>query len=89
MNTQELADRLANDAMISKSEAMRIIKCTFKIIRECEDDVSIKDFGRFGTAVRAARIGRNPRTGEPVQIKQRRAPTFSASKALKDAKNVI
>lgn len=50
-------------------------------------EVTLKDLGKLKTTVRAARVGHNPMTGEPVQIPVKTVPAFSASKALKDAVN--
>ena len=49
------------------------------------NELAITDLGKFGTAQRAAKTGRNPKTGEAIQIAAKRAPKFSPAKALKDA----
>lgn len=49
------------------------------------NELAITDLGKFGSAQRAAKTGRNPKTGEAIQIAAKRAPKFSPAKALKDA----
>ena len=51
------------------------------------DEVTLVGFGTFYAGLRAARTGRNPKTGQPIEIKAAKAPKFRAGKALKDAIN--
>ena len=90
MNKAELIDAIALSADISKAAAGRALDATFDAIAETlknGDQVSLVGFGTFQVKDRAARTGRNPQTGEPIQIKASRAPGFKAGKALKDAVN--
>ncbi len=90
MNKSELIDAVAASADISKAEAGRVIDAMIETITSSlkrEDPVVLVGFGTFATKHRAARIGRNPQTGEPIQIKAAIVPSFKAGKALKDAVN--
>ncbi len=90
MNKNEFIDRVADLGGISKAEAGRSVDAVFDAITEAlkkGDDVRLVGFGTFSAAKRAAREGRNPRTGETIQIKASIAPKFSAGKGLKDALN--
>lgn len=90
MNKSELIDAVAGSADISKAEAGRVIDAMIETITSSlqrEDPVVLVGFGTFATKHRAARIGRNPQTGAPIQIKAAKVPSFKAGKALKDAVN--
>ena len=90
MNKNEFVDRVADMADMNKSEAGKAVDAVFDAITEAlkkGDDVRIVGFGTFSAAKRAAREGRNPRTGETIQIKASNQPKFSAGKGLKDALN--
>jgi len=90
MNKSELIDAVALSADISKAAAGRAIDAAVDTIAEAlkaGDQVALVGFGTFQVKDRAARTGRNPQTGEPIQIKASRAPSFKAGKALKDAVN--
>lgn len=90
MNKSELIDVVAGAADLSKAEAARSIDAIMKAITETLADggtVSLIGFGTFSVSDRAARTGRNPRTGETIQIKAAKLPKFKAGKALKDAVN--
>ena len=72
----------------SKAEAMRAVEGVFDSITKSlarGEDVNVTGFGKFRVVKRAARAGRNPRTGATVQIAAKTVPRFSAGKALKDA----
>lgn len=72
----------------SKAEALRAVETVFDSITKSlarGEDVSVTGFGKFRVVKRAARTGRNPRTGATVQIAAKSVPRFSAGKALKDA----
>jgi DNA-binding protein HU-beta len=88
MNKSELVDAMAEAAEISKSSAARALDAfTDSIAASLKngDSVSIIGFGTFSVKERAARTGRNPQTGESIQIAASKNPSFKAGKALKDA----
>ena len=90
MNKQELIDNIAESAGISKAEAGRALdEVTDSITGALKkgDSVVLVGFGTFSVRQRAARQGRNPRTGEKIQIAAASVPAFKAGKALKDAVN--
>ncbi len=91
MNKTELVSLVAQKAQISKDSASEAVDATFNVIAsalQSEDTVRIVGFGNFQVAHRKASIGRNPRTGDPIQIKASKIPKFKAGKALKEAVNV-
>ncbi len=90
MNKNEFIDRVADLAGMSKADAARAVDAVFDTITETlkkGDDVRLVGFGAFSAAQRAAREGRNPRTGETIQIPASIQPKFSAGKGLKEALN--
>ena len=90
MNKAELIDAVAEGADISKAAATRAVDTMFDSITNSlkqGDQVTLVGFGTFSVKERAARTGRNPRTGEPIQIAASKVPGFKAGKALKDAVN--
>jgi len=90
MNKSELIDAVALSADISKAAAGRALDATIDTIAEAlraGDQVTLVGFGTFQVKDRAARTGRNPQTGEAIQIKASKVPGFKAGKALKDAVN--
>ncbi|MDX2478669.1 MAG: HU family DNA-binding protein [Gammaproteobacteria bacterium] len=90
MNKSEMIDMVAEAADISKAAAGRAVDAVFDGITgslKGGDSVTLVGFGTFSISDRAARSGRNPRTGETIQIKASRMPKFKAGKALKDAVN--
>ena len=90
MNKAELTEVVASSADLSKVAASRavdaIIDSIIGALRN-GDQVSIAGFGTFSVKQRSARSGRNPRTGEPIEIQASNVPGFKAGKALKDAVN--
>ena len=81
---------VAEAADISKAAAGRAVDAVFEGISsslKSGDTVTLVGFGTFSVSSRAARSGRNPRTGETIQIKASKMPKFKAGKALKDAVN--
>ena len=88
MHKSELIETIATEAGISKPAAGRaldsLLDTVTRSLKEGER-VSLAGFGTFSVSRRAARNGRNPRTGERIPIKARNAPRFSAAKGLKDA----
>ena len=90
MNKAELVDAVANAANLSKADAGRAVDAVVNSITAAlkkGEQVSVVGFGTFGVKHRAARSGRNPRTGETIAIKASNVPGFKAGKALKDAVN--
>ena len=87
MNKTELIAAVAAKAGLTKKDAERVVNATVDAITESlvkGDKVSVSGFGIFEVKEREARIGRNPRTKEAIQIPATRLPAFKASKALKD-----
>ncbi|MBT8059998.1 MAG: HU family DNA-binding protein [Xanthomonadales bacterium] len=90
MNKSDLVDAVADAAGLSKADAGRALDATIDTITgalKSGQAVSLVGFGTFSVRDRAARTGRNPRTGETIQIKASKNPAFKAGKALKDAVN--
>lgn len=90
MKKSELVEAVATEAGLTKAEATRAIDATFAAITKALKKVGkvpVAGFGTFGVSKRAAREGRNPRTGETVKIAARNAVTFKAGTALKDSVN--
>ena len=90
MNKNELIESIAQAADISKAAAERALDGTIAAITSSLKEggmVTLVGFGTFYVGERAARSGRNPRTGETIEIKASRVPKFRAGKALKDAVN--
>ncbi len=90
MNKSELIDQIAKSADISKAAAGRALDATVGAIRTSLKKggmVTLVGFGTFYVGKRAARSGRNPRTGATIKIKAARVPKFRAGKALKDTVN--
>lgn len=90
MNKSELIEAVADAAGLTKADAGRAIDATVAAITDTlskGDSLSLIGFGTFSISERAARTGRNPRTGETIQIKAAKLPKFKAGKALKDAVN--
>ena len=88
MNKTELVAMVAEKSGITKKDAERVVSATFDmIIAELMkgEKVQISGFGSFEVKEREARVGRNPRTKEAIDIPASKAPVFKASKALKDA----
>lgn len=92
MNKSELIDAIAASADISKAAAGRALDAVTdsitKALKEA-DVVSLVGFGTFQVKERAARTGRNPQTGAPINIPAANIPSFKAGKALKDAVNPV
>jgi DNA-binding protein HU-beta len=90
MNKTDLIEHIAKQADISKAAATRALEATLGAIKTTlkkGNSVSIVGFGTFAVGKRAARAGRNPRTGEAIKIKAARVPKFRPGKALKEALN--
>ena len=90
MNKSELIDRIAAGSDISRAAAARALDATIDAITDAlkqSESVALVGFGTFSVRERAARTGRNPQTGETIEIGAARVPAFKAGKALKDALN--
>jgi len=90
MNKSELVDAIASASGLSKADSGRAVDALVKSVTKAlkkGDTVSLVGFGTFSVRKRAARTGRNPRTGETIKIKASKNPAFKAGKALKDAVN--
>lgn len=90
MNKSELIEAVAEQAEMTKAEAGRAVDAIVATITDTmskQEDVSLIGFGTFTVRERAARTGRNPQTGEAIQIKAAKVPAFKAGKALKEAVN--
>ena len=90
MNKQELIAAVAAEANITKADAGKAVDAMTATITKAlkkGDSVTLIGFGTFKVSQRAARTGRNPQTGKELKIAARKAPGFSAGKALKDAVN--
>lgn len=90
MNKTELIEHIAQSADISKAAATRALEALIVAVKTTlkkNGSVTLVGFGTFSASKRAARIGRNPRTGEAIKIKAAKVPKFKAGKGLKDAVN--
>lgn len=90
MNKTELIEHIAKNADLSKADAGRALEATLGAIKTTlrkGGAVTLVGFGTFAVGKRAARTGRNPRTGAAVKIKAAKVPKFKAGKGLKDALN--
>jgi DNA-binding protein HU-beta len=90
MNKAEFVSAIADAAGLTKVDAGKAVESAIKVIEKSlkkGDSVSIVGFGTFTVRKRAARTGRNPRTGATIKIKASKVPAFKAGKALKDALN--
>ncbi|MDP3842952.1 MAG: HU family DNA-binding protein [Glaciimonas sp.] len=90
MNKTELIEHIAQSADISKAAATRALEALIVAVKTTlkkNGSVTLVGFGTFSVGKRAARIGRNPRTGESIKIKAAKVPKFKAGKGLKDAVN--
>jgi DNA-binding protein HU-beta len=90
VNKSELIDHIARQADISKAAAGRALEALIggvKATLKKNNSVSLVGFGTFSVSKRAARTGRNPRTGAAIKIKSAKVPKFRPGKALKDHLN--
>ena len=90
MNKQELAQKVAGDTGLSQNQAKDIVDTVFKTIADelaGGGEVAVSGFGKFSVSERSAREGRNPATGETIQIAASKAARFSAASGLKTALN--
>ena len=90
MNKQELVANIAEKAGMTKADAARALEATVDAVTEAlqrTETVTLVGFGSFYVGERAARSGRNPRTGKDIKIKAAKVPKFRAGKGLKDSVN--
>ena len=90
MNKSDLVQSVADKSGISKADSAKAVDAVFDCITETlkdGGDVRVVGFGTFSLSRRAASTGRNPQTGEAIQIAASNQPKFKAGKALKDAVN--
>jgi len=90
MNQGELIQNVAAEAKLTKTQTQDAVRALFKTIMQVVadgDKVTLVGFGSFEPKSRSAREGRNPKTGETMQIPAARVPTFSAGKAFREAVN--
>lgn len=90
MNKVELSAAIANETGLSKADAAAAVKAFIDVVTEelkKGEKVQLVGFGTFEVSERAAHEGRNPQTGETLQIAASKAPKFKAGKALKDSIN--
>ena len=88
MNKAELIEEISVSADISKAAATRALNAMTDAVTSAlqnDDQVVIVGFGTFSVRERSARTGRNPQTGEPIEIKAAKLPNFKAGKVLRDA----
>ncbi|MEW6663384.1 MAG: HU family DNA-binding protein [Bacillota bacterium] len=87
MNKTELVSSVAEKAEITKKEAEKVVNAVFASMEEAlakGDKVQLVGFGTFEVKERAARIGRNPKTGEEINIPATKVPSFKPGKSLKE-----
>ena len=90
MNRGEFVAAIAEQSGLTKADADRALEAMFKVVKKAlksGDTVSLVGFGTFVVRKRAARTGRNPRTGDTIKIAASKNPAFKAGKALRDAVN--
>ena len=88
MQKSDLIEKIASDSGISKAAAVRALSSLLSNITKALKDgerITLVGFGTFSISKRAARMGRNPQTGEAIKIKASKLPKFSAGKTLKEA----
>lgn len=90
MTRAELIVKVADKAKLDRKSAEKAVTATFEAIKEAliaNEKVQVLGFGTFENRTRAARKGRNPRTGDEIEIKASNLPSFKAGKSLKEAVN--
>lgn len=88
MNKTDLVNSVAEKSQLTKKDAAKAVDAVFESIQEAlsgQDKVQVIGFGNFEVRERAARKGRNPQTGEEIDIAASKVPVFKPGKALKDA----
>jgi DNA-binding protein HU-beta len=90
MNKSDFVGAVADECGMTKADGAKAVEALIEVIKKAlkkGDTVSLVGFGTFAVRKRAARTGRNPRTGQQIKIKASKNPSFKAGKALKDAIN--
>jgi DNA-binding protein HU-beta len=90
MKKADLVDAIAGKAGVPKAQVQQMVDDVFELIAEAltkGDKIDLRGFGTFSVSDKKARTGRNPQTGEPIQIAARRDPRFKPGKELKDRVN--
>lgn len=90
MNKNDLIAAVADNTDLSRGDATKAVDAVFDLITDClkkGDEVRLVGFGTFSVSQRKATQGRNPRTGETIQIPASKQPKFKAGKGLKEAVN--
>lgn len=90
MNNSDIAEKLAGDHDLSKAQARELVDGVFAAIADAAgngEEISLSGFGKFKVKDQPAREGRNPSTGETIQIAASKKLTFTAAKAMKDKLN--
>lgn len=88
MKKDDLVGRIASEAGLTKKEAAAAVNSFVGAVKEAlarGEKVTIVGFGTFGVKVRAARVGRNPRTGEKINIAEKKVPYFAPGRDLRSA----
>lgn len=88
MNKSELIDAIADGAGITKVSASKVLEVFTQTVTDVlknGDQVVLPGFGSFSTSVRSARVGRNPQTGQTINIRAARVAKFKAGKSLKES----
>ena len=91
MNVTELAEQIADKHGVEKKQARQVVEAVFTAVVDAAtkgEEVSIPGFGKFKVAEREARQGRNPATGETIQIAASKKLAFTPAKQVKDKMNV-
>ena len=92
MNKTQLVEKIADNADLSKASAGRALDAFIEAVSEtlqADDQVALVGFGTFSVRTRAARTGRNPKTGEDIPIKARRVVTFKPGQKLKSRVEIV
>lgn len=90
MTKAEIIETVSDTCGFSKKESSQLVECVFSLIKSClesGDDLKISGFGKFEVKQKNSRRGRNPQTGEALEISARRILSFKPSQLLKDAVN--
>lgn len=90
MNKNQLIEEIAKQAKLKKDEASQALSAVIQIITESlknDEEIYLPGFGKFKVVKRAPTKGRNPRTGDPIDIPAKNVPSFIAGSALKEAVN--
>ena len=85
-----MIETVATASDVPKATASKVLEAFFEAVKDtlvAGDEVALVGFGTFNVKERAARMGRNPKTGDEIQIAASRVPSFKAGKALKDSVN--